>query len=79
MARLEGKVALITGAGGMRGVGRAAALKVAGQGVDVALTDVQREVENLPRRRSGWDGVASTALGRKSTLLAAAVCQYTAT
>ena len=43
MPGLEGKVALVTGAGGMRGVGRATALKLASLGADVALTDVHRE------------------------------------
>ena len=38
MAGLDGKVALVTGAGGMRGVGRAAALKLAGLGADLALS-----------------------------------------
>ena len=32
MPNLDGKVALLTGAGGMRGVGRATVMKLAGQG-----------------------------------------------
>jgi len=72
MARLEGKVALITGAGGMRGIGRATALKLAGQGADIALTDLQRPAEDLPPRevRQQWRGIDSVAeeveaLGRR--------------
>lgn len=72
MAGLEGKVALVTGAGGMRGVGRATALKLAQQGADVALTDVQREAQDLPpgEARTGWRSIDSVAeeiggLGRR--------------
>ena len=59
MAGLEGKVALVTGAGGMRGVGRATVMKLAGMGADIALTDVHRETEDLPPAevRNSWRGI----------------------
>ena len=59
MAGLEGKVALVTGAGGMRGVGRATVMKLAGLGADIALTDVHRETEDLPPAevRTSWRGI----------------------
>jgi NAD(P)-dependent dehydrogenase (short-subunit alcohol dehydrogenase family) len=72
MSGLQGKVALVTGAGGMRGVGRATALELAQQGVDLALTDVRRAVEDLPPAevRVEWRGLDSVAeevqaLGRR--------------
>ena len=72
MPGLEGKTALITGAGGMRGVGRAAALKLASQGADIAITDVQRDATDLPpgEVRVEWRGIQSVteeveALGRR--------------
>ena len=48
MPGLDGKIALITGAGGMRGVGRATVMKLAGEGSDIALSDVRREASDLP-------------------------------
>jgi NAD(P)-dependent dehydrogenase (short-subunit alcohol dehydrogenase family) len=72
MSGLAGKVALITGAGGMKGVGRATALKLAQLGADLALTDIQRGPEDLPpgEIRVGWRGLNSVAeealaLGRR--------------
>ena len=72
MSGLEGKVALITGAGGMRGIGRATALKLAALGIDLALTDVLRDVDDLPpgEIRAEWKSVDSVSeevrqLGRK--------------
>jgi 3-oxoacyl-[acyl-carrier protein] reductase/meso-butanediol dehydrogenase/(S,S)-butanediol dehydrogenase/diacetyl reductase len=72
MSGLDGKIALITGAGGMKGVGRATALKLAQLGADLALTDVQRGPQDLPpgEIRVGWQGLDSVAdevraLGRR--------------
>jgi 3-oxoacyl-[acyl-carrier protein] reductase/meso-butanediol dehydrogenase/(S,S)-butanediol dehydrogenase/diacetyl reductase len=72
MSGLTGKVALITGAGGMKGVGRATVLTLAQHGADLALTDVQRAPEDLPPAevRVGWRGIDSVAeevraLGRR--------------
>jgi 3-oxoacyl-[acyl-carrier protein] reductase/meso-butanediol dehydrogenase/(S,S)-butanediol dehydrogenase/diacetyl reductase len=76
MAGLQGKVALVTGAGGMKGVGRATALKLASQGADIALTDVQRSPEDLPPAevKQQWRGIESVAeevqaLGRRCHLV----------
>jgi NAD(P)-dependent dehydrogenase (short-subunit alcohol dehydrogenase family) len=63
MSGLEGKVALVTGADGMRGIGRATALKLAELGVDLAITDVHRDAEDLPPAeiRMEWKSVDSVA------------------
>ena len=63
MSNLEGKVALVTGAGGMKGVGRATALKLAGQGADLAITDVHRDAGDLPPAevRQEWQSIDSVA------------------
>ena len=73
MSDLDGKIALITGAGGMRGVGRATVMKLAGQGSDVALSDVRRETSDLPPAeiRNEWGGIETVsqevqALGRRA-------------
>ncbi|MBC8280817.1 MAG: SDR family oxidoreductase [Chloroflexi bacterium] len=71
MPGFDGKVALITGAGGMRGVGRATVMKLADQGADIALSDVHRETSDLPPAevRNEWGGIDTVseevqALGR---------------
>ena len=73
MSGLQGKVVLITGAGGMKGIGRAAALKLASLGADLVLSDVQRKPENLPPQevKAGWRSIDSVAeeveaLGRRA-------------
>ncbi len=75
----EGKVALVTGAGGRRGIGRAAALRLAREGADIALMDVAWPVsERVQDERDEWQGVASVAqeveaLGRRALPLVADV------
>lgn len=58
---VEGKVALVTGAAGERGLGRAIALAFAEAGADVAVCD--KEVELRDRchhcRRRGLDGIST--------------------
>lgn len=72
MGNLDGKVALITGAGGMKGIGRATALKLARQGADLVLSDVKRAPGDLPPQEvaAGWRSIDSVAeeveaLGRR--------------
>ena len=63
MGNLDGKVALVTGAGGMRGVGRATALKLASQGASLAITDVRRPASDLPpsELREEWNSIDSVS------------------
>lgn len=76
LKRIQGKVAIVTGAGRMRGIGRAIALRLAGDGADVAVTAVARPPESFPEheRAAGWLGAESVAkevraLGRRSLAL----------
>jgi len=47
MKLLDGKVAIVTGAGRPKGMGRATALKLAEQGANVVVTDLARKREEL--------------------------------
>ena len=60
---LEGRVAIVTGAGRMRGIGRAAALALARSGCDVVLTGTGRDPSTFPddERQAGWRDVESVA------------------
>ena len=70
MYDLSGKVAIVTGAGGRRGIGRAIATRLAREGADVVVTDIA----GPPRpedAESGWKGIESVAgeieaLGRRA-------------
>lgn len=71
------RVSIVTGAGGMRGIGRAVALRFARDGLDIALLDIKRPPSMLPEAEiaAGWHGIESVkeeivALGQR------AVCIY---
>ena len=73
MYDLSGKVAVVTGAGGRHGIGRAIALRLAQEGADVVVTDVEAARESIrpEDRQAGWEGLPSVvgeieALGRSS-------------
>ena len=63
MRGLEGKVALVTGAGRKRGIGRAIALRLAEEGCDVVVSAIVRDPSTFPthEQAEGWLGVESVA------------------
>ena len=81
MADLSGKVALVTGAGRQRGLGRAIALRLAQDGADVIVSAFPRDPSTFPEHEQemGWKGSQSTveeieAMGRRAV---AADCDVT--
>ena len=63
MGELDGKVAIITGAGRLRGIGRAAAVAFAKLGADVVVTGTGRNPDSFPpdEKAVGWKDIESTA------------------
>jgi SDR family mycofactocin-dependent oxidoreductase len=69
MGRVDGKVALITG--GARGQGRAHALRLAGEGADVVVLDLGKQIGTVPYELSEASELETTAglveaLGRRA-------------
>ncbi len=80
MDKLDGQVAIVTGAGRMRGIGRAAALSLAREGASVVVAGTGRDPTTFPddERTAGWRDVESvaeeiTAMGLESLALVADV------
>ena len=76
MGELDGKVAIVTGAGRMRSIGNSAAHALAELGADLVLTGTGRDPSTFPpdEQEIGWRDIESTAdevraLGRRALTL----------
>ena len=60
---LEGKIAIVTGAGRLRGIGRATAVQLAKMGAKLIITGTGRSPESYPEdeKKIGWKDIESTA------------------
>ncbi len=74
MSGLQGKVAMMTGCAGERGIGRAIARRLAMDGADLVLTDIgSTSASSLPTKPpTGWRGLDAVAeevrsVGRRAT------------
>ncbi|OGO30254.1 MAG: hypothetical protein A2Z29_09080 [Chloroflexi bacterium RBG_16_56_11] len=66
MSNLKGKVAMVTGAGSKRGMGRAIAVRLAGEGADIAILDKYAAPQSIWPGDEGWGGLDSVAAEIKS-------------
>ena len=76
MYNLNGKVALVTGAGGKNGIGRAIATRLAKEGADVAVNDITEHP--YTENQADWQGLPDLvseieAMGQRATSVVADV------
>ena len=81
----DGKVAVVTGAGRMRSIGRPIAVELARAGCDIVLTGTGRPLERYPEdeKQAGWRDIHSVAeeieaIGRKALPLISDVSDFDA-
>lgn len=81
----DNKVAIITGAGRMRGIGRAIAVELAKAGCDIVITGSGRPSQDYPidEQAAGWRDIESVAdeirsLGRRVLAVVSNVADYNA-
>ena len=82
---LEGKVAVVTGAGRMRSIGRPVAVELARAGCDIVLTGTGRAPDRYPpdEQTAGWRDIDSVAeevraLGRRAMPIVSNVADHDA-
>jgi NAD(P)-dependent dehydrogenase (short-subunit alcohol dehydrogenase family) len=78
MKSLEGKVAMVTGAGSKRGMGHAVAVRLADEGADVIILDKYAAPKSIWPGDEGWGGLDEVAkeirdLGKKALAIVADV------
>jgi 3-oxoacyl-[acyl-carrier protein] reductase len=81
LSGFDGKVAVVTGGGRMRSIGRTIAVRLAAAGCDVVITGTGRPPERYPdeEKAAGWRDIESVAdeirqLGRRAVPIVSDVC-----
>ena len=82
MYRLKDKIAIVTGAGGQKGLGRAIALRLAQEGAHVAVTDKYAIPTGGQETGASWKGIESVAeeiqaMGRRAMALTCDIADST--